>query len=113
MLDLPLNYQNNLPVDLPSYFRADAKGFLLFIKLQPRASRTAVSGTMGNELKISVTAPPVDAAANQALIEFLADTLQCPRSQIKLLRGHTSRHKTVLIAGVPTQTKLKCCRGDL
>ena len=54
---------------------------------------------MGDELKIKVTAPPVDAAANQALVEFLAKTLQCSRGRVELIRGHTSRHKTLLLHG--------------
>ena len=53
---------------------------------------------MGNELRIAVTAPPVDSAANQALVEFLADTLDCSRGQVQIIRGQTSRHKTVLIS---------------
>jgi hypothetical protein len=51
-------------------------------------------------LRIKVTAPPVDAAANEALLRLLADYLDCPRSAVQLVRGHTSRHKTVLISGL-------------
>lgn len=54
---------------------------------------------MGDELKIKVTAPPVDAAANQALVELLAARLGCSRGKVVLIRGHTSRHKTVLLHG--------------
>jgi uncharacterized protein (TIGR00251 family) len=71
----------------------------LSVKVQPRASRNEICGTLGNELKVKVTAPPVDAAANEALVRFLADTLDCPRNAIELARGHTSRHKQVLIRG--------------
>jgi uncharacterized protein (TIGR00251 family) len=73
---------------------------ILSLKVQPRASENAVAEVMGNELKIKVTAPPVDSAANEALIAFLAQTLSCPRSAIRLLRGQTSRHKQVLITGM-------------
>lgn len=73
---------------------------MLSIKLQPRASRNQVAGIHGSELKISVTAPPVDSAANQALINYLSELLDRPRSAIELLRGHTSRHKTLLIRGL-------------
>jgi len=51
-------------------------------------------------LKIKVTAPPVDAAANQALIELLADTLDCSRGKVELIRGQTSRHKTIMLHGL-------------
>jgi len=87
-------------MNLPSYIKAQADGVLLSIKLQPRASRNEIGDTLGTELRIKVTAPPVDAAANEALVRLLADTLDCPKSQILLLRGHTSRHKTIKIAGL-------------
>jgi uncharacterized protein (TIGR00251 family) len=59
---------------------------------------------MGNELRIKVTAPPVDSAANEALIRFLADTLDCGRNQIELLRGHNGRHKVLRIRGLSAAT---------
>jgi len=73
---------------------------LLSVKLQPRASKNEIGEPLGEELKIKVTAPPVDAAANQALVEFLADVLDCSRGQVELLRGHTSRHKTLRLHGL-------------
>ena len=82
---------------LPSWLRAAPEGLLLAIKLQPRASANAIGEPLGDELRIKVTAPPVDAAANEALLRFLAETLACPRGHVQLLRGHTSRHKTVLL----------------
>jgi uncharacterized protein len=69
------------------------------VKLQPRASRNEICAPLGGELKIKVTAPPVDAAANQALVEFLAEKLDSPRGKVELIRGHTSRHKAVLLHG--------------
>jgi uncharacterized protein (TIGR00251 family) len=62
---------------------------------------------MGDELKIKVTAPPVDAAANQALIELLAETLGCPRGRVELVRGQTSRHKTIKLHGLAPEEVLK------
>ena len=88
---------------LPPFIKAVAQGAQLSVKLQPRASRTAIVGVLGNELRISVTAPPVDAAANQALVEFLAERLHCSRGQIQIVRGQTSRHKTVLISQIPPE----------
>lgn len=72
---------------------------MLSVKLQPRASKNAIGEALGDELKIKVTAPPVDAAANQALVEFLAEKLNCSRGKVELIRGHTSRHKTVMLHG--------------
>jgi len=88
---------------VPSYLRATTGGTLLSVKLQPRASKNEIGEPLGEELKIKVTAPPVDAAANQALVEFLADVLDCSRSQVELLRGHTSRHKTLRLHGLPPE----------
>jgi uncharacterized protein len=82
------------------YLSEHPDGAWLSVKVQPRASTNQIVGPLGNELRIRVTAPPVDAAANQALIEFLARQLNCPRRWIELIRGHTSRHKVLRIAGL-------------
>ena len=79
-------------MSLPPYLRAQADGVLLSVKLQPRASANEIGEPMGNELRIKVTAPPVDSAANEALIRLLAEKLDCPRNRVELLRGQTSRH---------------------
>jgi uncharacterized protein (TIGR00251 family) len=84
----------------PTFLRVQPDGILLAIKLQPRASANEIGEALGDELKIKVTAPPVDAAANEALIRLLADHFDCPRSRVELLRGHTSRHKTVKLHGL-------------
>ena len=72
---------------------------MLAVKLDPRASKNEIGDALGAELKIKVTAPPVDAAANQALIELLAEKLGCSRGKVELIRGRTSRHKTVMLHG--------------
>ena len=88
----------------PPWIRSQKDGIVLAIKVQPRASRSEVVGPLGQELKIRITAPPVDSAANEALIEFLAEKLDCPKGSVTLLRGSTSRSKTVLIRGlVPSE----------
>lgn len=85
---------------LPATFlRETSGGILLSVKLQPRASKNEIGEPLGDELKIKVTAPPVDAAANQALIELLAEKLGCSRGKVELIRGQTSRHKTILLHG--------------
>ncbi len=88
----------------PPYLRATTEGVQLAVKVQPRASRNEIGEALGAELKVKVTAPPVDAAANEALVKFLAETLDCPRGSVQLLRGQTSRHKTILIRGVKLET---------
>lgn len=91
----------------PAFLQVRPDGVLLCIKLQPRASANAVGEPLGNELRVKVTAPPVDAAANEALIRLLADTLDCPRGRLELIRGHTSRHKVVRISGLEPAVVLR------
>jgi uncharacterized protein len=81
------------------FIRAQKEGVLLSIKLQPRASGNEIGTALGDELKVKVTAPPVDAAANEALVRLLAERLGCPRNRVELVRGHTSRHKSVMVYG--------------
>jgi len=87
----------------PGFLKVTPDGVLISIKLQPRASRTEIGEPIGDELKIKVTAPPVDSAANQALLELLAETLNCPRGAVQLVRGKTSRHKQVAVQGVSVE----------
>ena len=91
---------------LQTFLSARPDGLLLAVKLQPRASTNEIGEPLGNELRIKVTAPPVDAAANEALLRLLADKLDCPRNRIELLRGHTSRHKVVKLHGVSPEDVL-------
>ncbi len=71
---------------------------LLTVHVQPGAKTTACAGVHGDALKIRLHAPPVDGKANQALIAWLAKTLGCPQSAIALIRGQTSRRKTLSIS---------------
>ena len=82
-----------------TFLKETTGGTLLSVKLQPRASKNEIGDAHGEELKIKVTAPPVDSAANQALIELLAEKLGCSRGKVELIRGKTSRHKTILLHG--------------
>lgn len=70
------------------------------VYIQPRARRSEFAGRHGTELKIRVAAPPVDQAANEALVAFLAQTLGVRRRDIRLVSGAASRHKVLEIAGV-------------
>jgi uncharacterized protein (TIGR00251 family) len=77
-----------------------AKGITFAVKAHPRARRNAVTGTVGDALKLAITAPPVEGKANQAVIEFFADLFAIPRSSVTIASGETSRNKVVRIAGV-------------
>ena len=70
------------------------------MKVHPRARKNAVTGTVGDALKLSLTAPPVEGRANQAVIEFFADLFAIPRSSVTIASGETSRNKTVRISGL-------------
>ncbi|HEV8456157.1 MAG TPA: DUF167 family protein [Gemmatimonadales bacterium] len=74
-------------------------GVRVRVRVVPRASRTEVVGLQGDALRIRLTAAPVDGAANEALVSFLAERVVVPRSSVRLVSGETSRSKVVLIAG--------------
>ena len=92
---------------LPPYMKVQGDVIHVAVKVQPRASRNAIAGVLGGELKIQVTAPPVDSAANEALVEFLADLLNCPRGAVQMVRGATSRHKTMALRGLAVEQVVK------
>ena len=97
--------------ELPAFITAQADGVLLAVKVQPRASKNEIGEPLNDELRIKVTAPPVDWAANEALICLLSDVLDCPRNKLELVRGHTSRHKTVKIHGLSVSEVLDAIRA--
>jgi uncharacterized protein (TIGR00251 family) len=72
----------------------------LAIKAIPGAPKNQVCGWLGDALKVKIQAPPVEGRANEALVEFLAEALEVPRRMVTLVRGDTSRHKTVRIDGL-------------
>ncbi len=74
-----------------------ATGARIEIRVQPRASRNSISGTRAGLLRIRVTAPPVDGQANAAAIALLAQALDLPKSSIHLVKGASSRQKTLAI----------------
>ena len=73
------------------------------VKVQPRARRSRLSGGP-EEYKLEVTAPPVEGAANEAVIEFFTRGLRLPKSAVRIIRGERSRHKVVEITGASTET---------
>jgi uncharacterized protein (TIGR00251 family) len=76
----------------------------LTVWIQPRSSRTEVAGMHGDAVKIRLAAPPVDGAANEELIRFLADKLGLPRSAVTIATGHSGRRKTVAFEGIDRPT---------
>ena len=91
----------------PTFLRETSGGVLFLVKLQPRASKDEIGAPLGDELKIKVTAPPVDAAANEALVKLLAEKLDCARNRVELIRGRTARHKTIKLHGFTVEQVLQ------
>ena len=78
-------------------------GATFAVKVHPRAKRNAITGEVGDALKLSLTAPPVDGKANEACIEFFAKLLKVTRSSVSIASGLTSRNKVIRVAGVTAQ----------
>ena len=70
------------------------------VRVQPRASRNEIAGIYGESLKVRLTAPPVEGAANESLIEFLAEIFAVSRRSVRILAGEGSRSKIVEIEGI-------------
>ena len=86
---------------IPIHDTTDGASFA--IKVQPRAKRNAISGAVGDALKLSLTAPPLEGRANQACAEFLAQVLDIPRSSITIAAGATARRKVIRVAGMSAE----------
>ncbi len=82
------------------FLRQAGEGVGIDVYVQPRASRNEVVGLQGEELKIRLTSPPVEGAANRLCTDFLAHLLGVPRRDVILLAGDRSRHKRLLVRGL-------------
>ena len=87
-------------------------GVEIFLYVQPRASRNKVVALQGKELKVALTAPPVDGAANKSCCVFLAKLCNLPKRCVRLVSGDTSRHKRLLLEGADFQ-EVSCLLDDL
>jgi uncharacterized protein len=76
------------------------KGCLLSVKVVPRASKNKCTGVESGELKVKIQAPPVEGAANEALLNYLAVLMDRPRSSLRVVKGMKSRHKVIEIQGL-------------
>ncbi len=85
-------------------FKDARSGAAIKVKVMPRAKKNAVAGkTKDGIVKIKLTAPPVDGAANDMLIEFLAETLDLPQRNVEIVSGLASEHKLIAITGITPQ----------
>lgn len=70
------------------------------VHIQPRASTSGIVGVHGDALKVRISAPPVDGAANDALVKFLSDLFAVARRDVRIVAGETSRSKIVEVDGI-------------
>jgi uncharacterized protein len=75
-------------------------GATFAVQLHPRARKNAITGELGDAIKLSLTAPPVEGRANEACIKFLANLLKVPRSSITIASGQSNRRKVIRVSGI-------------
>ena len=102
--------------DAAKAIRGIPGGIRVLVRAQPRASRSAVVGAIddgrgGIALKVAVAAPPVEGAANDAIVELLAEVFGVPRRAVTIARGDTGRNKQIDIAGIDESTALARLAG--
>ena len=79
------------------------EGVTLAVRVHPRAKKNAITGEMGDALKVALTAPPVEGKANEACVEFFANLLKVPRSSVTIAAGQTSRNKVIRVVGLSAE----------
>ena len=89
------------------FIREHPNGMVLRVFVQPRASKDRIVGLHADRLKIKVAAPPVDGQANKRCIQFLAKCLSVPSSSLKIISGHNSRNKKILLKSEQTPPSAK------
>jgi uncharacterized protein (TIGR00251 family) len=77
-------------------------GATFAIRVQPRARKNAITGVIGDAIKLTLTAPPVEGKANEACVEFLAEFLNVPRASVTIVAGQSSRNKVIRVVGRST-----------
>jgi uncharacterized protein (TIGR00251 family) len=86
---------------------------IVSVLVQPRASKNALCGLQGDELKVRLTSPPVDGAANKMCCAFFARLLGCTKSSVSIERGHSSRHNQIHIAACTAAQVQKMLHNQL
>ncbi len=86
---------------IPVHDSADGVAFA--VRIHPRARENAITGELGDALKLSLTSPPADGRANEACIKFFAKLLMVPRSSVTIASGQTSRQKVIRVTGLSAE----------
>jgi uncharacterized protein (TIGR00251 family) len=92
--------------------RQTADGVTIDVRVIPRASRSQLAGTRNGRLLVRLNAAPVDGAANDALIDFLAHLVDKPRRAVRIVSGETSREKRVAIDGLSFEAATRILGGE-
>ena len=93
------------------WLREARGGVVVSLHIQPRASRNEIVGVQGESLKVRLTAPPVDGAANKMCLAFLAQCLDLPKSSLEIVAGATGRSKQVFVPGDPDSVRAALEKG--
>jgi uncharacterized protein (TIGR00251 family) len=80
-----------------------AQGSVLSVVVVPRAARSSIERRADGAIQVRATAPPVDGAANAALLRYLAGVLDVPRSRLEIIGGASSRRKRITVSGLPPE----------
>ena len=83
------------------------QGVSFAVKVHPRAKKDAITGELGDALKVSLTTPPVEGRANEACIEFFAKLLKVPHSSVTIASGQSSRNKIIQVVGIPAEEVMR------
>src|SRR5258708_38686205 len=86
-----------------SAIKTSPAGVTFAVKVHQRAKKNAITGKVGDALKVSLTAPPVDGKANQSCIDFFAKLLNVPRSSVTIAAGQNSRNKVIRVTGLSAE----------
>jgi uncharacterized protein len=92
-------------------FHETLSGATFAVKIHPRARENAITGELGDALKVSLTAPPLEGKANAACIAFFANLLKVPRSSVTIASGLSSRSKLIRVAGLSAEETRKRLGG--
>jgi hypothetical protein len=91
--------------------RESAGAVTFAVKVHPRAKKDAITGEVGDALKVALNAPPVDGKANEACIRFLAEILRVSRSSVTIAAGETNHNKLIRVTGVSAAQVEECLRA--
>lgn len=98
--------------DIPPFdLREDGEGVVFKVSVQPKASREEVAGLHDRALRLRLTSPPVEGAANDACLTFLAGLFDVPKRSVQIVRGRRSRQKYIRIQGLTRGIVLERLKG--